>query len=77
MSERGIVPELEIFDFGMVDYAKFLFERGVLQPPRYFNLLLGSLGRSARALFTSLSSRRHFPATQHGQRPESGGISFP
>lgn len=44
MSERGIVPELEIFDFGMVDYGKFLFERGVLKPPRYFNLLLGSLG---------------------------------
>jgi 3-keto-5-aminohexanoate cleavage enzyme len=44
MNERGIVPELEIFDFGMVDYAKFLIERGLLQPPYYFNLLLGSLG---------------------------------
>jgi 3-keto-5-aminohexanoate cleavage enzyme len=44
MYERGIVPELEIFDFGMVDYAKFLIERGVLRPPYYFNLLLGSLG---------------------------------
>jgi uncharacterized protein (DUF849 family) len=44
MFERGIVPELEIFDLGMVDYAKFLLERGVLRPPLYFNLLLGSLG---------------------------------
>jgi uncharacterized protein (DUF849 family) len=44
MYERGIVPELEIFDFGMVDYAKYLIERDVLRPPFYFNLLLGSLG---------------------------------
>jgi uncharacterized protein (DUF849 family) len=44
MRERGIVPELEVFDFGMVDYAKSLLERGVLRPPLYFNLLLGSLG---------------------------------
>ena len=44
MAERGIVPELEIFDFGMVDYAKYLIERDFLRPPFYFNLLLGSLG---------------------------------
>jgi 3-keto-5-aminohexanoate cleavage enzyme len=44
MAERGIAPELEVFDFGMVDYAKFLLERGVLRAPLYFNLLLGSLG---------------------------------
>jgi uncharacterized protein (DUF849 family) len=44
MRERGIVPELEVFDLGMIDYAKFLLERGVLRPPLYFNLLLGSLG---------------------------------
>lgn len=44
MAERGIVPELEVFDLGMIDYAKFLIDRGVLGPPFYFNLLLGSLG---------------------------------
>jgi 3-oxoadipate:acetyl-CoA acetyltransferase len=44
MFERGIVPELEVFDFGMVDYAKYLLEREILQPPLYFNLILGSLG---------------------------------
>jgi len=44
MTERGIVPELEVFDFGMVDYAKTLLDRGVLRTPLYFNLLLGSLG---------------------------------
>jgi uncharacterized protein (DUF849 family) len=51
MTERGIVPELEIFDFGMVDYAKYLIERGVLRPPLYFNLYLGSLGTVSASPF--------------------------
>jgi 3-keto-5-aminohexanoate cleavage enzyme len=44
MRERGIMPELEVFDYGMIDYAKYLIERGILREPFYFNLLLGSLG---------------------------------
>jgi uncharacterized protein (DUF849 family) len=44
MQERGVVPELEVFDLGMVDYATYLIERGVLGPPFYLNILLGSLG---------------------------------
>jgi uncharacterized protein (DUF849 family) len=47
MAERGIVPELEIFDLGMVDYARYLLGRGVLRPPLYANVLLGSLGTLA------------------------------
>ncbi|MFI5178899.1 MAG: 3-keto-5-aminohexanoate cleavage protein [Vicinamibacterales bacterium] len=47
MHERGIVPELEIFDLGMVDYAHYLIGRGLLNPPFVFNLLLGSLGTLA------------------------------
>jgi 3-keto-5-aminohexanoate cleavage enzyme len=47
MTERGIVPELEVFDFGMLDYAHYLIERKVLREPFYFNLLLGSLGTLA------------------------------
>ena len=44
MRERGIVPELEIFDHGMIDYAKYLIEKKVLREPFYFNLFFGSLG---------------------------------
>lgn len=47
MAERGIVPELEVFDFGMLDYAHYLMGRGILKPPFVFNLLLGSLGTLA------------------------------
>jgi uncharacterized protein (DUF849 family) len=44
MMQRGIVPEMELFDLGMVDYAHFLISKGVLRPPFYANILLGSLG---------------------------------
>jgi 3-keto-5-aminohexanoate cleavage enzyme len=44
MQERGIVPELEIFDLGMIDFALYLIKQKVLREPFYFNLVLGSLG---------------------------------
>lgn len=44
MKQLGVIPELEIFDVGMADYAKYLVDRGILRPPFYANLLLGSLG---------------------------------
>lgn len=47
MRERGIVPEWEVFDFGMLDYAVYLRGRGLLGDPVYVNLLLGSLGTLA------------------------------
>jgi 3-oxoadipate:acetyl-CoA acetyltransferase len=62
MSERGIVPELEVFDFGMVDYAKALIERGLLQPPHYFNLLLGSLGTLSATPFHLATLAAALPA---------------
>ena len=42
MQERGIKPELEVFDLGMVNIAKVLIAKGLLTPPYYFNILLGN-----------------------------------
>jgi uncharacterized protein (DUF849 family) len=43
MQERKILPELEAFDAGMINYAKYLEKKGLLEPPHYFNLLLGNI----------------------------------
>jgi len=43
MLERGIRPELEAFDVGMINYAKYLIEKGLIHPPYYFNLILGNI----------------------------------
>ena len=43
MKRRGILPELEAFDSGMINYAKYLEGRRLLEPPHYFNLILGNI----------------------------------
>jgi uncharacterized protein (DUF849 family) len=43
MLDRGIRPELEVFDAGMINYGKYLMKKGLLQAPGYFNLLLGNI----------------------------------
>lgn len=43
MAERGIVPELEIFDLGMANVAEYLSGKGVIKPPFYTNLFLGNI----------------------------------
>lgn len=43
MKEKRIKPELEAFDLGMINYAKYLIKRNLLDPPYYFNLLFGNI----------------------------------
>jgi len=43
MKCRGILAELEAFDAGMINYAKYLERKRLLEPPHYFNLLLGNI----------------------------------
>lgn len=50
MQERGIRPELEVFDLGMVNFAKVLIDKGLIGPPFYFNILLGNPGSAQASL---------------------------
>jgi uncharacterized protein (DUF849 family) len=43
MNEKEIKPELESFDLGMVNYAKYLIRKGILKKPYYFNLIFGNI----------------------------------
>ena len=43
MNLHGIKPELEAFDIGMINYAHYLIKKGMLNPPYYFNLLMGNI----------------------------------
>jgi 3-keto-5-aminohexanoate cleavage enzyme len=43
MMENHIRPELEVFDLGMINYAKYLIRKGLIKPPYYFNLILGNI----------------------------------
>jgi len=42
MAERGIKPEIEIFELAMIDQMKWLASKGYIAPPFYANLILGA-----------------------------------
>ncbi|MTI64680.1 MAG: 3-keto-5-aminohexanoate cleavage protein [Methylophaga sp.] len=50
MLEKGIKPELEIFDLGMLNIAHVLLEEGLIVSPIYTNILLGNIAGSQASL---------------------------
>lgn len=42
MLKNGIRPELEVFDIGMINFAKILIQKGLIEAPFYFNFILGN-----------------------------------
>lgn len=43
MLDNKIKPELEAFDLGMLNYARYLIKKGLIKSPYYFNLILGNI----------------------------------
>lgn len=54
MKERNIKPEMEVFDTGMINLAKYLERNRLISGKKYFNLLLGNIN-TAPATITSLA----------------------
>lgn len=74
MKRQNIRPELEVFDPGMINYAKYLIKKGILTPPYYFNIILGNIA-SAQADMVSLGLMlRELPADSYWS---VGGVGSP
>ncbi len=58
MRSKQIKPELEVFDLGMVNYALYMIKKGYLDPPYYFNIILGNIA-SAQTDLLHLSAMLH------------------
>jgi 3-keto-5-aminohexanoate cleavage enzyme len=58
MAAHGVVPELECFDHGMINVARYLAGKGVLRPPFYFNVIVGNMA-TAQADLTQVASLVH------------------
>lgn len=65
MRRRGIMPELEAFDAGMINVAKYLAKRGLLEPPTYFNLILGNIACAQADLLHAGVMIRDLPADSY------------
>jgi 3-keto-5-aminohexanoate cleavage enzyme len=73
MAERGIRPELEIFDTGMAYLAAELLDRGTLQAPLYANLILGSVNTAPA---TARSLAHLVDALPPGTTWAAGGVGL-
>jgi 3-keto-5-aminohexanoate cleavage enzyme len=71
MMEKGIKPELEVFDLGMINYAKYLIRKGLIQPPFYFNLILGNIACAQADMLSLGLMVRELP---EGSLWSAGGI---
>lgn len=59
MYSNNIKPEIEVFDLGMIDNAKYLVKKGVLKSPLQFNLVMnvrGSASGTPKNLFHMVES---------------------
>lgn len=63
MKERNILPELEVFDMGMLNYGFYLRRKGMLPKNCYVNLLLGSLGSVPGRVLDLCNLTRDIPAS--------------
>lgn len=43
MKDLGVMPELEAFDAGMINYARYLEKKSLILAPYYFNLIFGNI----------------------------------
>ena len=43
MSEYGVHAEFECFDMGMINFGKYLIQKGLADPPYYWNILVGNI----------------------------------
>ena len=55
MKEKEIKPELEVFDYGMINIAKYLERHNILDGVKYFNIMLGNIN-TAQANIGNLSN---------------------
>jgi len=48
MYEKGVKPEMEIFELGMIEFCKRLISQNLIRKPYYFGLILGTPSQTVR-----------------------------
>jgi len=62
MREYGVKPEIEIYEAGMINNAKYLHEVGALEAPLHFQFVLGVLGGMQATVDNLVFLRNALPA---------------
>ncbi len=60
--ENDVKPEIEIFDLGMIDTAKYYVKQGILKEPCHFQLIMGAPGGMAGTIENLVYAHSQLPA---------------
>jgi len=52
MNEYGVIPEIECFDSGMINYTNYLINKNILVGPHYMNIIFGNIYNAQSDLST-------------------------
>ena len=77
MKARGIAPELEAFDAGMINYACYLAKKQLISAPFYFNLLLGNIACAQADLLHAGIMIHDLPPRSYWSLAGIGDFQFP
>lgn len=77
MQARGIRPELEIFDTGMIPAAMRLLKEGLLSEPLHFDLVLGVPGGAAGTIKNLMHMVESLPANSTWTASGIGAAQLP
>jgi len=72
MQETETKPELEIFDIGMIDTAKYYMAKGVLKAPCHFQFIMGAPGGMAATIPNLVYAQSQLP---EGSTWSASGLS--
>ena len=61
MIAAGVKPEIEVFDIGMLNTAKYYLKKGIIQAPVHFQLCLGAPGGMEATVENLLYLVNHLP----------------
>ncbi|MDR1797449.1 MAG: 3-keto-5-aminohexanoate cleavage protein [Clostridiales Family XIII bacterium] len=61
MLEKGVKPEIEVFDMGMLNNAKYYIKKGFLEEPCIFQICLGAPGGMEATVDNLLFVVNHLP----------------
>ena len=76
MKQQNILPELEVFDVGMINYAKYLIDKKILGKTNYFNLLLGNISSAQQSLLHTGMMINDLPDNSYWSLAGIGNASY-
>lgn len=65
MKDYGVIPELECFGFGMINYGKYLIKKKIIEGPLYWNLLFGNIAGMQADISTIALALQQIPNNSH------------